>query len=132
VSWNLRFQERHECRVHVVILVWYIETYDTFVAKMRTKLLGQFASMHLFHDEYQLGPRDQLRRDGILSLIGQTCRCNLKALPRSKNLLCRRTAKAVLTANEQDPRHRSATMHKATKGTRLNRRIPILYIAIPA
>ena len=64
-------------------------------------------SFLVFHHEYQLGPREQLWRNWILGLVGQTGRCNLNALPGSEDLLRGRTAKSVLAENKQNTHHRS-------------------------
>jgi hypothetical protein len=89
-----------------MILIWYVETDNTLVAEVRTKLLGQLAPMRLLHYEYQLGPVEQLWGNWILSLIGEAGRRNLNALPRSEDLLSGGTAETILTANKQNPHHR--------------------------
>ena len=70
---DLVLQQADELRLHVLVLIRYVQADNACVCEMRLESLLKLASVSLLHHEDDLGPLDELRRDRILSVVVEAC-----------------------------------------------------------
>jgi hypothetical protein len=99
------FKYPNERRVHVFIVIRYLEA-DQPLAEERLSVFSQYlVTMDLIHDEYDVGPPDLFVIERVAGVVVGARGRNLEVLPCREHLLGGGTAQLVLTADEQHTFH---------------------------
>lgn len=95
-------EKAYQHRVHELVVIRDVQANDSLIGKARLELGREFVAVSPLHDEDQVSPNEELRRNGILSIVVKTSRGRLDPRPIGKHVLGRWATEPVLTANEKN------------------------------
>ena len=98
---HLRPEYPDELRIHVFIVVRDIEAHNALVGQVTPELGRKLAAVSLFHDEYDLGPFNELWSQRVVGAEIGTRRRALDAWMVGEYLLGRRATKSILAADKE-------------------------------
>ena len=99
---HLRLQQRDQLRLHEGVVVGDVEADDAGVLQVRPEAALEFGAVGALHDEDDIGPVQQLRRDRLVRVGGQAGGGRLHARPVGEDLLGGGGAEAVAGADEEE------------------------------
>ena len=102
---NLAFEQPDEFCVHVFVFVGYVEADDSLVCEVLSELGSDLVSVCLLHNEDDLGPRNQLRRQWIVCIVIRPRRGTFDSRVACEDLLSRWATQAILATDEKDALH---------------------------
>jgi hypothetical protein len=96
------FQQFHECRFHVGVVIRDIQTNHPLVFELFFEPAGEPLAMNFLHHENRLRPHNQVCAERIFRIRRSPCRRCFHARPIGKNHFGGWAAQLVTAADKQD------------------------------
>jgi len=101
---NGRFQNPHEFRLHVLVVIGNSEHDHTPSSESGPKFLLKLALVNALHDEYEVGPLDEIRGNRSLRIRAGSRRDRFNPLIDGEDGFCSRATQLVPAAYKEELR----------------------------